>query len=67
MTYRKYIINCILGAILWVGGVTILGYLCGNIPFIQKNFELVIFGIIGISVLPIIFEVLRAKMGKKNA
>ena len=67
MTYRKYIINCILGAILWVGGVTILGYLCGNIPFIQKNFELVIFGIIGISVLPIIVEVLRAKMGKKNA
>ncbi|MFM6983513.1 MAG: VTT domain-containing protein, partial [Chitinophagaceae bacterium] len=44
MTYRKYIINCILGAILWVGGVTVLGYLCGNIPFIQKNFELVIFG-----------------------
>ncbi len=67
MTYRKYIINCILGAILWVGGVTVLGYLCGNIPFIQKNFELVIFGIIGISVLPIIFEFAKAKMGKKEA
>ncbi len=67
MTYRKYIINCILGAILWVGGVTVLGYLCGNIPFIQKNFELVIFGIIGISVLPIIFEFVKAKMGKKEA
>lgn len=67
MTYRKYIINCILGAILWVGGVTVLGYLCGNIPFIQNNFELVIFGIIGISVLPIIFEFVKAKMGKKDA
>lgn len=67
MTYRKYIINCILGAILWVGGVTVLGYLCGNIPFIQKNFELVIFGIIGISVLPIIFEFVKAKMSKKDA
>ncbi|MBL7838322.1 MAG: DedA family protein [Bacteroidetes bacterium] len=67
MAYKKYIINCILGAILWVGGVTILGYLCGNIPFIQKNFELVIFGIIGISILPIIIEFIRAKMGKKDA
>lgn len=67
MQYRKYIINCIIGAILWVGGVTVLGYLCGNIPFIQNNFELVIFGIIGISVLPIIVELIRAKMGKKDA
>jgi membrane-associated protein len=64
MVYRKYIVNCILGAILWVGGVTVLGYLCGNIPFIQKNFEVVIFGIIGISLLPIVVEVIRAKMKK---
>lgn len=66
MAYRKYIVNCILGAVLWVGGVTILGYLCGNIPFIQKNFELVIFGIIGISILPIIIEFIRARTGKKD-
>jgi membrane-associated protein len=66
MTYKKYIVNCILGAILWVGGVTILGYLAGNIPFVKTNFEIVIFGIIGISVLPIIIEVIRAKMKHKN-
>lgn len=67
MNYRKYIVNCVLGAVLWVGGVTILGYLCGNIPFIQNNFEIVIFGIIGISLLPIVVEFIRAKMGKKDA
>jgi len=66
MTYKKYIVNCILGAILWVGGVTILGYLAGNIPFVKTNFEIVIFGIIGISVLPIVIEVIRAKMKHKN-
>lgn len=66
MPYRKYIVNCVLGAVLWVGGVTILGYLCGNIPFIQKNFEMVIFGIIGISLLPIVIEFIRAKTGKKD-
>jgi membrane-associated protein len=66
MTYKKYIVNCILGAILWVGGVTVLGYLAGNIPFVKTNFEIVIFAIIGISVLPIIIEVIRAKMKHKS-
>lgn len=65
MVYKKYIVNCVLGAILWVAGVTILGYACGNIPFIQNNFEIVIFGIIGISVLPIFIELIKNKMNKK--
>ncbi|MEZ4805741.1 MAG: VTT domain-containing protein [Bacteroidia bacterium] len=66
MLYKKYIINCVLGAILWVGGVTTLGFLLGKNAFIQKNFELVIFAIIGFSLLPIIIEFIRAKMGKKD-
>lgn len=66
MKYRKYILNCIAGAILWVGGVTILGFFCGKIPFVNEHFEMVIFAIIGISILPIIIEYIRAKMGKKD-
>ncbi|MBP6516102.1 MAG: DedA family protein [Chitinophagales bacterium] len=54
MTYSKYIINCILGAILWVVSITLLGYFFGNFEIVKKNFELVVFGIIGISVLPIV-------------
>ena len=61
MSYSKYIRNCIIGAILWVGGVSTLGYLLGTQPFIQKHFEIVIFGIIGISLLPIIIEVIRKR------
>lgn len=64
MPYKKYIVNCVLGAILWVGGVSILGYICGNIPFVKNNFEVVVFGIIGISVLPIVFEFIKSKMKK---
>jgi len=67
MSYRKYIINCILGAILWVGGVTILGFFLGKVPFIKNNFEVVIFAIIGFSLLPIVVEVIRAKMKKPTA
>lgn len=66
MNYRKYIVNCVLGAVLWVGGVTMLGYLLGRNEFVQNNFEVVIFGIIGLSLLPIVVEFIRAKMGKKD-
>ncbi len=67
MQYRKYIINCILGAILWVAGVTLIGYALGNVPFVQNNFKLVILAIIGISLLPIVIEFVKAKMNKNKA
>ncbi len=65
MTYRKYIVNCILGAVLWVVSITLLGYFFGNIPVIKNNFELVVFGIIFLSILPIVFEYIKHKR-KKN-
>jgi membrane-associated protein len=64
MPYRKYITVCILGALLWVVGISLLGYTCGGLDIVKNNFELVVFGIIGISILPIIIGVLRAKLKK---
>ncbi len=52
MHYQRYILNCITGAILWVVGLTLMGYSFGNIPIIKNNFEKVIIAIIFISVLP---------------
>jgi membrane-associated protein len=64
MTYSKYIVNCVAGALLWVIGITTLGYLFGNIPVIQKNFEIVVLGIIFLSVLPMIIGLFRARTAK---
>lgn len=54
MRYSTYIQFCIIGALLWVTSISLLGYFFGNFPLVQKNFELVVFGIVGLSVLPII-------------
>ena len=62
MTYRKYITYCIAGAIVWVTLLTISGYMFGNIDWVKKNFELVVFAIIGISLLPIAFEFITHKL-----
>lgn len=64
MTYKRYITYCIAGAILWVSLLTMSGYAFGNIEWVRKNFELVVFGIILISLLPIVFEVVKAKLKK---
>jgi len=66
MTYKKYITYCIAGAIIWVTLLTMAGFLFGSHPWVKENFELVVFAIIGISLLPIVFEVIKHKL-KKSA
>lgn len=64
MTYGRYIRFCVVGAILWVVSITLLGYFFGNFPIVQKNFELVVFGIVGLSLVPIIVGALRKRTSR---
>jgi membrane-associated protein len=66
MDYARYIFFCVAGAVLWVAGITTLGYLFGNIPIVAKNFEIVIFTIIGISVMPILYGFLKSRFAPKK-
>jgi membrane-associated protein len=67
MNYSRFISYNIVGGLLWVIGLTMLGYFFGNMEIVQKNFELVIFGIIFISILPPVVEYLRYKLSKKHS
>jgi membrane-associated protein len=42
--------------VIWVVGVTLLGYFFGQLPIIQENFEIVIFGIIALSAAPYLID-----------
>ena len=66
MSYRRFIQFNIIGGISWVLGLTLLGYFFGSLPIIQENFETVILGIIALSILPMIFEILKAKLNSKK-
>ena len=61
MSYGKFIAYNVIGGIAWVGIFVFAGYFFKNIPFVQKNFSLVIAAIIIISVLPIVYEFYRAR------
>jgi len=66
MDYKIFLTYNIIGGAIWVVSLLCAGYYFGDIPIVKKNFELVIFGIIFISILPPIIEVLRSKLGKKK-
>jgi membrane-associated protein len=61
MTYSRFILYNVFGAIAWVALFVFGGYFFGNLPFVKQNFTLVILMIIFISVLPGIVEFLRER------
>ncbi|HZS04701.1 MAG TPA: DedA family protein [Blastocatellia bacterium] len=65
MTYLRFLAYSISGSILWAGLFVYAGYFFGNIPFVKKNFTVVVLAIIFITVLPGIIEFLRAHFGRK--
>jgi membrane-associated protein len=67
MNYRQYAIYSVIGGTLWAVGVTCLGAWLGKNEFVRTHIELILIGIVVISVLPIGFEWLRHRNEKKNA
>jgi membrane-associated protein len=63
MTYRTFILYNVIGGVSWVAVCLTAGYWFGNIPWVSKHFEMVIIGIIFISLLPMIVEYLRHRSG----
>jgi len=67
MNYGTFLTYNVIGALLWVVGITLAGYFLGNIPVIRDNFSKVVLLIIVVSILPIVFETAREKFRKGKA
>lgn len=61
MSFTKYISYCISGAVIWVTTCLSAGFFFGNIPWVKKNFTVVILAIIFISILPAVVGVIRGR------
>ncbi|MDP2343223.1 MAG: DedA family protein [Deltaproteobacteria bacterium] len=59
MRYATFATYNVVGAIAWVGICLGAGFFFGNIPVVKQNFELVVLGIIAVSVLPMAIEILN--------
>ncbi len=67
MPYGFFIRWNVIGGITWVAIFTLLGYFFGNIPFVQRNFELVIIAIVLISLVPAVIEGVKARREMREA
>jgi membrane-associated protein len=67
MSYRKFFAYNVIGAFVWVFGIVLLGHFFGNIPFVQKNFSLVILAIVIVSMIPPSVEILRGWLAHSKA
>jgi membrane-associated protein len=67
MTYRRFALFNVSGAIAWVVSFTLLGFAFGNVPVVKNNFTLVIGAIIVLSTLPALIEYIRQRRATVNS
>jgi membrane-associated protein len=66
MPFRRYALYSTIGGVLWGTGVTLLGFWLGRVAFVRENIELILIGIVALSVIPIGLELLRARSTRRD-
>ena len=61
MPYLRFLSYSLFGTLLWVGGITTLGYLFGNVKVVKDNLSMVLIGIVALSFMPAVIEYLRGR------
>ena len=64
MDHRTFITANAIGAVLWAGGVTVLGYFLGQVDAVKNNIELAAVAVVAISLLPVGIEYLRHRRAR---
>lgn len=68
MSKRKFFVFNVIGAVLWGGGVTLLGFLLGDtFPWVRENLDIIFIAIVLVSVVPIAIEVVRGFVAKRQS
>lgn len=67
MTYVQFLAYSLTGAVVWVSLFVYSGYFFGNLPFIKRNFSLVVVAIILISIMPGVIEYIRHRRSAEPA
>jgi membrane-associated protein len=65
MDFRRYVVNSVIGGIAWVAGVTLLGFWLGQVAVVRDHVELFILGIVALSLIPVLVEVLRGRRSRQ--
>lgn len=66
MNYRRFLIYNVFGSLIWVFTFILAGHFFGNLPAVKRNFHIVIFGVIGVSLIPLVWPWVSSKINRKS-
>lgn len=67
MNFAKFtFFNC-LGGISWVSLFVLVGYFFGGVPFVQEHFEVIVLGIVAVSVAPAVIGAVKAALSARKS
>ena len=66
MHQGRFLLFNVTGALIWVFSLVTAGTFLGNLPFVQKNFSVLIYAIILVSVMPVVIEWARHVLRKRS-
>jgi membrane-associated protein len=66
MSFPRFLLYSVIAAVIWVGVCVGAGHLFGGLEIVKKNFSLAVLAVIGISLLPAIYEIIRHRMKAKS-
>jgi membrane-associated protein len=61
MDFKKFAFYNVLGAIIWVGSITSLGYVLGDSPWVKSNIEFIMVGLVLLVTAPVLFKLVFKK------
>jgi len=67
MTYARFLSFNVIGAVAWIASLVYAGYLFGNIPWVKNNLTLIVFLIVGVSLIPAITTFLQERRAARTA
>lgn len=67
MNKKVFLSYSLIGAVVWTQSLLWLGYLFGQTPFVKKNFSMLVLAVIGISLIPALVTVLKARRRRRHA
>jgi membrane-associated protein len=67
MSYGRFVLYNIVGAAIWVGVCVTAGYFFGNLPFVRRNFSLVVLAIIAVSLVPAVVEFVNHRLAARRS
>ena len=67
MNFAKFTLFNAIGGISWVSLFVLVGYFFGGVPFVQDHFEIIVLGIVAVSVAPAVIGAVKAALSSRKA